>query len=65
MYLAGTPEGEQAKREGLNGLRARGAAGSRRQWWAFEGFTYVDVCIETPRMVLVVPPVTLPHARRP
>src|SRR5690348_10695248 len=54
IYLAGTPEGEQAKRDALSALAARGAARSRRQWWAFEGFTHVDAVIATSKLVLLV-----------
>jgi hypothetical protein len=52
--LADAPEGQQAKRDGLAALAANGAAGSRRKWWAFEGFTHVDVFIATPRIVVLV-----------
>lgn len=38
----------------LVNLNYFGAQGSRRQWWAFEGFTYVDCLIETESLVLFI-----------
>jgi hypothetical protein len=40
--------------EGLRGLAQVGAAGSRGKWWAFEGFTSVDCCLETPQLLLFI-----------
>lgn len=41
---------EQALRE----LAAAGVERSRRQWWAFEGFTSVDCYLETEQLVLLI-----------
>jgi hypothetical protein len=48
--------GEQtaAQREALAELDKLGASGSARRWWAFEGFTKVDFCIQTDRLVVFV-----------
>lgn len=35
-------------------LEKHGVAGSKRKWWAFEGFTEVDCCLETDRFVLFI-----------
>jgi hypothetical protein len=35
-------------------LEHRGPAGSRRLWWAFEGFTEVDCWLETDRLLVFV-----------
>lgn len=40
--------------EGLRELERCGAAGSRRKWWAFEGFTSVDCLLETETLVLLI-----------
>lgn len=40
--------------EGLAALGRQGAAGSAMKWWAFEGFTEVDCCLETDRFVLFI-----------
>jgi hypothetical protein len=48
------PEREAAIAEALAALERAGAAGSRRRWWAFEGFTSVDCCLMTERLVLFV-----------
>ena len=45
---------EGTKREALAELDAKGAAGSRRRWWAFEGFTSVDCRLETDSLVLFI-----------
>jgi hypothetical protein len=45
---------EAARDEARRLLAEHGAAGSRWQWWAFEGFTEVDCWLETETMVLVV-----------
>jgi len=41
-----------AIRVGTAALSARGAEGSRHQWWAFEGFTHIDCCLVTDSSVL-------------
>jgi hypothetical protein len=51
---AGTAESEELKRQALALLRAGSPAKSARQWWAFEGFTSVDLCLETDSLVLFV-----------
>lgn len=38
----------------LNALDAKGAVASRRQWWAFEGFTSVDCVLETDRLLVFI-----------
>lgn len=35
-------------------LDKHGASGSRRKWWAFEGFTEVDCYLETENLVLLI-----------
>lgn len=40
--------------EGIRELDRRGAAGSRRKWWAFEGWTSGDCCLETDLLLLLV-----------
>jgi hypothetical protein len=40
--------------EALDALSAKGAAGSRRKWWAFEGFTSVDCVLETDRLIVFI-----------
>ena len=54
LGMHGDGEMERAMKTALAGLRERGAAGSRRRWWSFEGFTSVDCCLETDRLVLFV-----------
>ena len=44
----------QAQRAALAHLKALGGQGSRRAWWAFEGFTHIDCCLITERFVLFV-----------
>jgi hypothetical protein len=43
---------QEARRNALQQLTLFGPARSQRKWWAFEGFTEVDCCLETERMVL-------------
>ena len=43
---------QEARRDALQQLSLLGPPGSLRKWWAFEGFTEVDCCLETERMVL-------------
>jgi hypothetical protein len=40
--------------EGLALLQRHGVAASKMKWWAFEGFTEVDCCLETDRLVIFV-----------
>jgi len=44
----------QAKREALGLLSQKRARGSRGEWWAFEGFTSIDCCLETENSLLVI-----------
>jgi hypothetical protein len=50
--------GEAAKRaaqtSSLGFLDRHGPERSSRQWWAFEGFTEVDCCLETDKLVLLI-----------
>lgn len=43
-----------ARDEALAALAERGARGSGRRWWAFEGFTSVDCLLATDRLVLFI-----------
>lgn len=43
-----------AQRDALAELARLGVSGSRRKWWAFEGFTEVDCWIETEDLLLLV-----------
>jgi hypothetical protein len=54
--LCGTHPGlrDAARREALRALDERGASGSDKRWWAFEGFTEVDCWLETEHLVLLV-----------
>jgi hypothetical protein len=45
---------EASRREALALLEERGASGSDKKWWAFEGFTEVDCWLETEHLVLLV-----------
>jgi hypothetical protein len=47
-------ERNRAMEEALSQLNAAGPQGSRYAWWAFEGSTSVDCCLETDRLVLLV-----------
>jgi hypothetical protein len=38
----------------VSALEAQGAKGSRRKWWAFEGFTSVDCVLETDRLLVFI-----------
>jgi hypothetical protein len=40
--------------EALKLVEAQGGKNSARQWWAFEGFTHVDACLESSNALLVV-----------
>lgn len=50
-FLEGQPG---VREEGLAELVRCGAGGSRRKWWAFEGFTSVDCYLETESLVLLI-----------
>lgn len=45
---------ERAKDEALAELDRLGACGSKRRWWAFEGFTSVDCLLETERLLVFI-----------
>jgi hypothetical protein len=47
--------GDQSVRtQALEELAKVGASGSRRKWWAFEGFTSVDCLLETKSLLLLI-----------
>lgn len=50
----GATEQRSAQEEALGALDRLGADGSRGRWWAFEGFTKVDICLQTERLVMFV-----------
>ncbi len=50
----GVEEQMSAKQLAHKELIRKGAEGSRGQWWAFEGFTAVDFCISTEKLLLLV-----------
>ena len=53
--IDGTREDQAgAMEEGLGELDTHGVEGSRRKPWAFEGWTSVDCCLETERLVVFV-----------
>jgi DNA-directed RNA polymerase specialized sigma24 family protein len=43
-----------AQQEARRELERCGAARSWRKWWAFEGYTSLDCCLETDRLVLAI-----------
>jgi hypothetical protein len=43
-----------ARAKALNALAVDGAVGSRRKWWAFEGFTSVDCVLETDQLLVFI-----------
>lgn len=43
-----------ATRKALEELEEKGVTGSRRKWWAFEGFSHIDCCLVTPTTVLFI-----------
>lgn len=43
-----------AKQEALAELDIHGSVGSRRRWWAFEGYTSVDCWLETESFMLLI-----------
>ncbi len=50
----GQEAAESAKREALKELSDLGPEGCKRKWWAFEGFTIADCCLETETMILAI-----------
>ena len=54
LFSSDAKQSMQAQREALEQLTALGATRSRSAWWAFEGFTHVDCCLMTTRLVLFV-----------
>ena len=52
--LTGRQSQLEAQDDARRLLRRKGAEKSGRQWWAFEGFTEVDCCLETDRLVLLI-----------
>ena len=50
-FMAGDAE---VSSKGLSELENHGVKGSRRKWWAFEGWTSVDCLLETERLMLFV-----------
>jgi len=50
----GSEEQRKAKLKALSEIRQKGPMKSKRQWWAFEGFTHVDCCLETDRLLLLI-----------
>jgi hypothetical protein len=45
---------QEAMNTALSEIDTKGGVKSRRQWWAFEGFTSVDCLIETEKLVLFI-----------
>ena len=45
---------QETRQEALLELEHHGSLGSAKKWWAFEGFTEVDCCLETDRLVLFI-----------
>jgi hypothetical protein len=45
---------EAAQAEALAALDRLGAGASSRKWWAFEGFTHVDCCLESDTFLLFI-----------
>lgn len=52
--LAGEPARKEIQGTALRALDEKGPERSARQWWAFEGFTEVDCCLETEKLVLLI-----------
>jgi hypothetical protein len=48
------PGRDAAQQAGLSELQRLGSTGSRRAWWAFEGFTSVDCALETGELLLLI-----------
>jgi hypothetical protein len=56
-FLAGDADYEERlalQRQALDALDMHGGKGSRRKYWAFEGFTEVDCFLATERLVLAI-----------
>lgn len=45
---------EAAQADALTAVDRLGAGASSRKWWAFEGFTHVDCCLETESFLLFI-----------
>lgn len=54
LSAVGEPRQAAAQEKGLAELALKGGAGSRRKWWAFEGFTEVDCALVTDRLLLFI-----------
>lgn len=54
MGRRGPQAQQRAMESGLAALRHSGAQGSERKAWAFEGFTHVDCCLATDRLLLFI-----------
>ena len=52
--LKGDSVRKEAQAASLRALDRDGAAKSAPRWWAFEGFTEVDCCLETDKLVLLI-----------
>ena len=52
--LKGDSARSEAQASALRSLNRSGPEKSSRRWWAFEGFTEVDCCLETDKIVLVI-----------
>lgn len=48
----GLTKQSEAKQNAINLLDSKGVQGSKRKWWAFEGFTEVDCLLETEDFLL-------------
>ena len=54
LGLKGHSARKEAQASALRGLDRNGPEKSARQWWAFEGFTEVDCCLQTDKLVLLI-----------
>ena len=52
--LKGDSARKEAQAAALRALDGNGPEKSARRWWAFEGFTEVDCCLETDKLVLLI-----------
>ena len=52
--LKGDSARKEAQASALRALDRNGPEKSARRWWAFEGFTEVDCCLETDKLVLLI-----------
>ena len=48
----GVQRQQEMMKDAINLLNEKGAQGSRKQWWAFEGFTMMDCLLETDDFLL-------------